>query len=181
MPDQETSGDTVQSRIQQVCLAHLSQTSIVVPYTGRENGLRICVRFSKHCYTESFDPSVHSEDALVMDHRQKRAFDQLRYDLSKALPDIVRALPGSKVFGTPEKNFFQVASRIDGGNGEYRMFFRLKKSGVPEGHELIMRVESAYSPDLNRMRPVSEMQKVRFNLLAQKTYQGQSINFNRKR
>ena len=181
MPDQALPPASITIDGQTYCLQHLTPTGLVVCTKERPEGVNLHVSFSKHCFTESFDGGVHARSLLVMDRGKQRAFDELRYDLSKGLPDMIAQLPDTKVFQTPEENFFQLSHRIDGQDGEYRMFFRVKKSGVPEGYDLRMFVESAYSPDPHKVLPTYKMQKVRFKLLVDKTLKGQSVRFNTKR
>lgn len=181
MPDQALPPASITIDGHTYCLQHLTPTGLAVCTQARPKGVNIHVSFSKHCFTESFEDGIHAPSLLVMDGRQQRAFDQLRYDLSKGLPDMLSQLPEAKVFGTPEKNFFQLSQRIDDKNGEYRMFFRVKKSGVPEGYDLSMFVESAYSPDPKKALPTHKMQKVRFKVLVDKTFRGESVHFHRKR
>ncbi|MFC6199393.1 hypothetical protein [Ponticaulis profundi] len=162
------------------CLAHLDDAVLVVETKLRPAGTKVLIQFSNHCYTEAFVEGVHRESACVMDNKAKRAFCPERYDLSKKIPQMIAALCDAKVFLTPEQNFFQLSSRIDGVDGEYRMFFRVRKARHGDC-ELRIFVESAYSPDPRTIVPTYRMQKVRFKLVIDKAIEGKKLSFNPKR
>ena len=126
-------------------IAHLLPTTLKLVTSSRPGGINIRVVFSNHCYTESFKPDEHAEELCIMDGSAKRAFSAERHDLSFSLPDMIKLLPEAKVYLTPEANFFQLHAITDDQRGEYRMFFRLKRSHL-KGIDLLMFVESAYRP-----------------------------------
>lgn len=156
--------------------------SLVVPTDSKPDGVRIDVVFSNHCFSEAFDPAAHPGAVVeVWDGRMRRVFDQVRYDLSIALPGIVQSLPTSPVYRTPEANFVRITAPASGAPGvDYRMYFRLKKEGG-SGHDLKLRVESAYSPTPGQALAPSTMTKVRFRVLVDKTFRGERISFHQKR
>lgn len=162
--------------------AHLEPMTLVVSTDTKPSGVRIDVVFSNHCFSDTFDPDVHTGAVVdVWDGQRRRVFDQLRYDLSLALPGIVRDLPTSPVFRTPEANFVRIAAPPAGIPGtDYRMFFRLKRERAQQ-FDLKMRVESAYSPSPAEALSASAMTKVRFRVLVDKTFRGEPISFHQKR
>lgn len=163
---------------QAVELAHLDGFDLEFGTQARPLGVRIRVRFSTHCYSETFDEAEHGDRPVVMDHNdRKRAFCPVRHEMSKQLPDLVRGLPDSHVFMTPEGNYV----RITLGEGvEYRMFFNLRKAGEKVEADLSLYVESAYAPT-QKVLAASAMQKVRFKVLVDKVLSGGKLKFNRRR
>ena len=166
-----------------VTFEHLEPTRVIVPTETRPDGVRIDVVFSNHCFSEVFDPALHTGAVVdVWDGRVRRVFDPVRYALSAALPGIVQSLPNSPVFRTPEANSVRITVLPPAGASgtDYRMFFRLKKESGPDC-DLKMRVESAYSPTAGQVLATSAMTKVRFKLLVDKTFRGERISFHQKR
>lgn len=167
---------------QQITFGHLEPISLLVPTTGKPAGVRIDVVFSNHCFSETFDPAVHTGIVTdVWDGARHRVFDQIRYDLSQALPAIVQGLPGAHVYRTPEANFVRITTPSTAPGTDYRMFFRLLKTERGAGCDLKLRVESAYSPTPGQALPASDMTKVRFVVLVDKTLRGEKINRHFKR
>jgi hypothetical protein len=166
-----------------ISLDHLEPFHLMVPTQAKPSGVRIDVVFSNHCFSEVFDPARHVGPRVeIADGRVRRVFDKGRYQLSRALPEIVRGLPSAPVFQTPEANFVRIVIPVPaGGPGtEYRMFFRLKKDGVV-GADLKLRVESAYCPSPGQALSTAFMSKVRFTVLVDKTLRGEPLKFHRKR
>lgn len=164
-----------------VSFDHLEPMTLVVPTLAKPAGVRIDVVFSNHCFSEAYDPAVHTGTAVdVWDNGKRRVFDQVRYALSAALPGIVQGLPNSPVFRTPEANFVRITMPAGTPGVDYRMFFRLQqeKGG---GFDLKMHVESAYSPDAAHAVPAKDMTKVRFVVLVDKTLRGEKISRHYKR
>lgn len=151
---------------------------------ARPKGVGIYVQFSSHCYTETHDPDRHGKDVhTVWDRQTLRAFCPERYALSKALPELIGKLPGSKVFQTYETNYLKLGERADGKAGEYRAYFNLKPANGIKDAELRLYVESAYAPTPAKIaaQPVYKLQKVRFTVLVDKTLKGEAVKFNPKR
>ncbi len=139
--------------------------------------LLVNTRFSNHCFTEAFDEARHEPDLVMADHKNRRAFSRIRYDLSKNLPEIVRRLPDLKVHQTPEKrNYMYFSAVAELPDQEYRLFFHLKRADKSAKQHLELFVESAYPAmggALKRKRPGT----IRFALLALKTYRGEPVRF----
>jgi hypothetical protein len=153
-----------------------------MPTQGYPNGVTIDVVYTNHCFSEGYDADLHDDDAVeVMDGPRKRVFCPIRYGLSTALPVIIEALPTAKVYLTPEANFVHIAARNDGGEGDYRMFLRLKRAAAAADHHLRMVVESAYSPEPGQALRLAAMTKIRFALLVDKTMHGEKVKPHLKR
>lgn len=164
-----------------IAFSHLEPFTLEMVTQGRPQGLKIGVRFSNHVFTEAFDPTRHDGQAVeVMDATRRRVFCPIRYGLSQALPLIIKGLPKAHVYQTPEANFLRIGVRSDGGAGDYRMFFRVKRHRE-DGADLTLFVESAYSPDPGQARAIAHMSKVRFAVLVDKTLKGEKLKFHRKR
>lgn len=165
-----------------VDFAHLEPVTLLVPTKSKPAGVSLDVVFSNHCFSETFDAVQHVGDVVdVWDGRVRRVFDQVRYDLSAALPGIVQGLPTSKVFITPESNFVRVTAP-DGAPGvDYRMFFRLGRNDRSARTDLWMRVESAYSPDEGQATPLADMTRIGFTMLVDKTFKREPISTHYKR
>lgn len=162
-------------------LVHLEPFVLRMNTQTRPGGVNIDVRFSNHCFSETFDAARHGSNAVdVMDGRRRRVFSPLRYELSRTLPLIVQGLPFAHVYQTPEANFLRISNRADGGEGDYRMFFRVKR-GMDRGAELRLFVESAYSPHPGVGLATAYMSKVRFVVLVDKVLRGETPRFHRKR
>jgi hypothetical protein len=163
-----------------VGFAHLEPFQFVMATEGRPGGAVIDVRFSNHCFSEGYDAALHPNPVDVWDRGRRRVFDQARYDLSLGLPAIIAALPNSHVHQTPEANFVRIAA-LDGGAGEYRVYFNVRKGAPGTAHDLSLFVESAYCPDpATALRP-ARMTKVRFKLLVDKVLRGKRPRFHHKR
>jgi len=160
----------------QINLDHLEPLSLDCPTPDQQHPLRINVRFSMHCFTQGGDLDQIAPALLIMDHKRPRAFDQLRYDLSKKLPDIIKSLPTMKVYQTPEqRNYLYFSALAELAGMEYQVFFSLKKAGRKHGHHLELFVESAYSAEtVNRKR---RPHSIRFAILAMKVYKGERVRF----
>ncbi len=160
---------------------HLNPFQFLVATEARPGGAVIDVRFSNHCFSEVYNPTAHVAPIVdVWDRGQRRVFSQQRYDLSLGLRDIVEALPKSPVFLTPEANFVRVVTESQNGIGEYRVYFNAKRGR--DGSDVSLFIESAYPPGFSKhfLKP-SQMTKVRFTVLVDKTIRSEKIKFQYKR
>lgn len=161
---------------QTVLFDHLEPFQFQMASQARPDGVVIDVRFSNHCFSETFDAGVHVDPVVdVWDGPRRRVFCPVRYGQSFTLQDLVRALPTAHVFQTPETNFVRIAG------GDYRMFFRVKRAAAGENHHLKLFVESAYSPAAGQALAPARMSKVRFAVLVDKTLRGEKLKFHHKR
>jgi len=148
---------------------------------SRPRGETIGIRYSNHCFSEVFDAERHGADrTTVWDGPRRRVFCPIRYGLSLGLPHIMAGLPGAHVYQTPEANFLRIGARADGGAGDYRVFFRIRRNGNADV-DLKLFVESAYCPEAGKGLAVAHMSKVRFAVLVDKTLKGEKLRFHRKR
>ena len=160
---------------------HLEPFQFLVATEARPGGARIDVRFSNHCFSETYNPATHSGSIVdVWDRGLRRVFSRQRYDLSLGLRGIVEALPTSPIFLTPEANFVRVITAGNKGISEYRVYFNAKHGR--DGSDVSLFIESAYPPDFSKqvLKP-SQMTKVRFSVLVDKTIRGEKIKFQYKR
>ena len=159
-----------------VDLAHLEPFALACAVDGRDNALVINVRFSNHCFTEAFVDGVHSAETIVMDHKTKRAFSQVRYACSRSLPAALARLPSGKVHQTAEQRNYVYATTIESDHGElYEIYFTLKKAGGELG-DLNLFVESAYPVDVATARP-KRPRAIRFKVLALKIFRNEAVRF----
>lgn len=164
-----------------VGFAHLEPFQLSMTTQARPEGLVLDVRFSNHCFSEAYDPALHQSSVDVWDRGVRRVFCPVRYQFSKALPNIVQGLPQAHVFMTPESNYVRISTRNDGGTGEYRMFFNVKRAAMGQGHDIKLFVESAYAPEPNQALSPGQMTRVRFAVLIDKTIKGERVKFHHKR
>lgn len=154
-------------------IAHLEPFSLafaVERLGGRT--ITIDVKFSNHCFTETFAPDRHDPAHLVMDRGRKRVFDPPRHALSRHLPEIVKSLPDRSVHITrPGRNYVYVA-QIAVADCDYAVFFHLGRGG--ERHDLTMVVESAY-PVTDRRTILRGTVKISFAVLCAKTFRGETV------
>jgi len=162
---------------------HLEPFQFVMETQTRPKGAKINVRFSNHCFSESYDAALHPEPVIdVWDRGQRRVFNQGRYNLSFGLRDIIEGLPNAHVYHTPEANFVRIVPPGGNGDSEYRVYFNAKRGGGRGECDVSLFVESAYSPDFGKqvLKP-AQMTKVRFAILVDKTIRGEKLRFQYKR
>ena len=160
---------------------HLEPFQFLVVTEARPGGATIDVRFSNHCFSEAYNAAVHATPIVdVWDRGQRRVFCQQRYDLSLGLRTIIEALPTSPIFLTPEANFVRIVTADANGVNEYRVYFNAKHGR--DASDVSIFIESAYPPDFSKqvLKP-SQMTKVRFSVLVDKTIRGEKIKFQHKR
>lgn len=164
-----------------VNLNHLEPFQFLVATEARPDGATIDVRFSNHCFSEAYNANIHTGPIVdVWDRGQHRVFSQKRYDFSLGLRSIIEALPTSPVFLTPEANFVRIVTPSDNGLNEYRVYFNARHGR--DTSDVLLFIESAYPPDFSKqvLKP-SQMTKVRFAVLVDKTIRGEKIKFQHRR
>lgn len=161
---------------------HLAPFSFTVPTRLRPRGATIDVRFSNHCYSESYDAAIHGPDSvLVWDRGRRRVFSLDRYIQSRRLRGIVEGFPSARIYHTPEANFVRIVPNEPAVGGEYRVYFNLKP-GKDQSCNVRLFVESAYpATDLRRPLLPAHMTRVRFALLIDKVMKGERLAFHYKR
>jgi hypothetical protein len=152
-------------------LFHLEPFEFTVMPLGLEGDATISVRFTDHCFTETFDQMRHT--ATVRSNqassRELRAFSAERYELSKRLPDILRAMNGRKIASTREGNLVNVTLQ-DG--RRYPVFFTMQKVGT---RRVKLFVVSAYVWE--RQSPPATTGTMKFNLAVAKVLRGERLRF----
>ncbi len=156
-------------------LAHLEPRSLTFFVQKLARDLTVDVRFSNHCFTCKFDETRHVAAYLIMDHRQRRAYDAERYELSHRLPSIVDALPSAAVYLTPtDRNYVYLAKTITDEGRQYPMYFNLRRAPREYHAQLLMIVESAY-PVADRRKVLAGTTKISFAVLCTKVYRGEKV------
>jgi hypothetical protein len=153
-------------------LTHLHPTT--VKYTqDQKDGAReytVDVAFGLHCFTRgAADGEIVDPKAQYADAKESRVFDKDRYELSKRLPDLVKALSTAKCYHTDRGNFFTVdIIREENKILQYEVYFTIFLSGTGT---LVLRVQSAYVRD-SKHRVNRKGKSVRFFILLFNTQMG---------
>ncbi len=133
-----------------LCHLHPFRFSIKFESNERYKELEVDVHvgFAMHTFTRN---GVAGDDEAwaYLDDRERRVFDLDRYELSKLLPEIVRALATRKCYQAKHQNFLTIelpSGSRDG--GEYHVFFLLnnwREEGRKSGTRCVrLIVQSAY-------------------------------------
>ena len=129
-------------------LDHLAPRTLVyvVPAKGEKPEIRytVDVAYGTHCFTRGIpEDGVYDRTLHYRDGREIRIFDFRRFELSKALPEIVETLVGRDCKHGDRGNFFTVAQADENGTQiDYDVFFTLTKS--PRQGRLNLFLQSAY-------------------------------------
>jgi len=166
-------------------LSHLDPFRFEANSTKVARALRVNVRFTNHCYSETFDPTRHEEhEPAIMDGQRRRAFCPNRYALSHLLPGLIGGLanPGARVHETVSRRNWMYAVTVElGAEGvRYQIFFDLRRT-IDERRrfqDLDMVVESAYPGTPDRAAP-NVLGRVNFLLLAGSVYMGKPVTTRR--
>ena len=130
-----------------------------------ERTYRLQITFSMHTFTRGLKKDENVPDLLYRDSREVRAFDFVRYELSKKLPDIVRELGDRRCYHTHHRNFFTIELVDESGrSNEYEVYFKVSKASRKGWLNLY--VESAYirNPDYRTSQP--RKRKIGFQVIA---------------
>jgi hypothetical protein len=155
-----------------VDLSHLEPLSFRVVPKGLDSEATIQVVFNNHCFSEDFDAARHSAP-LPKTHvapHETRGFDVARYELSKLLPDLVRAFDGRRVAQTRTGPLVRV-TLADG--RDYAIVFTLKKMGALTCELFVM---SAYPLDRPKSQVVATGE-MKFNVAVALVLQGKKPKF----
>jgi hypothetical protein len=126
--------------------------------------------YSLHCFTRGCHADVATDNALAYsDSRETRLFDFGRYECSKQLPEIVRALPVSPCYHTGHGNFFTVKlfNALLGEEETYEVYFKASRSST-RPVRLTLFVQSAYVRDRAHGNPPSR-KKINFFVILHNT------------
>lgn len=156
-------------------LAHLEPRTLILSSQKLSRELQIKIRFSNHCFTCKFKDGLHAASQLIMDHKQRRAYDAERHHLSFRLPGIVDNLPSAAVHLTPtDRNYVYIANIAMEDGRQYPMYFNLRRASQKHSADLLMFVESAY-PVADRRQVLAGTTKISFPILCAKIYRGEVI------
>jgi len=129
---------------------HLKRTSVEMLFNEGLIKVKIFVTFGSHCFTEEFKSETHNQEYVYRHNGELRAFDIVRYECSKKLPNIINNMANGTVYKSDKSytyvSHIQIASLL--GEQAYSIFFSLKKrntinSELSEIH-LDMYIKSAY-------------------------------------
>ena len=155
-----------------VDLSHLEPFDFTIVPLGWTDHATVHVTFNNHCFTCKFDPVRHTE-ALSERHAaryERRAFDEIRYALSKTLPLHIRALDGQRISRTRTNVLVRIAME---GPYDYAVFFSLQRAGPRQCDLFVM---SAY-PLARGRHTVAVTGEMRFNLAVARVLEGKSLKF----
>jgi len=126
------------------------------------------VGFGLHCFSVQ---RRGADDDMISDNRECRAFDGVRYTLSKRLPEIIRhVIEGRQSCErTAADNY--VAVRLDSGE-RYGVFFNLKRWKRHGSNSVLLLVQSAYPLDPRKPHPGKG--RYSFNLLLGEILRGRA-------
>jgi hypothetical protein len=90
-------------------LSHLEPFQFQVTPREISDPATISVRFHDHCFTTTYDTKKHLEITRSSQHsaREERTFDLNRYELSKLLPDFIKALDGKRIASSRHGNLIR--------------------------------------------------------------------------
>ncbi len=156
-------------------LSHLEPFEFPVMPARHAGQATVSVSFNDHCFTEAFNSEHHDADLLVQhaSSHERRAFDFVRYELSRNLPAIIRGLDGSRIASTREGNLVRVTLQ-DG--TVYPVFFTLRKVN---GRRANLFVVSAYP--WTKPQKIATTGEMKFTLALAKVLQGDSLAFPNRR
>lgn len=153
------------------------QMAVVSERAGRQ--VRIHVRFTNHCFSESIDAAAHPTNTFTFPDAggRPRVFSADRYTLSRQLPAALQMLnhPKARVRQTTQRRNFLHSVAVESPVGPYHIFFELRRAQADERHlqDLNLIVESAYSQ--GERAPPATLGPISFVLLVGKVYKGEPI------
>jgi hypothetical protein len=143
--------------------------NIDIPSEGKNAALNFTleVKFSTHCVSATTVP--HPSKLFLDEGRKERFFCLQRYDLSHALPKIIKDLQNRSCHHARNRNYVTV--EISGPGGEktnYHVFFSVRR----QPSSVLVFVESAYIPSSSE-KPKGG--KIRGKVLLSNTYRRKKI------
>ena len=107
------------------------------------------IRYSCHCWTNSYDPAFHIAELRIMDGKRPRVRDLARLDASRDLPQFMRQLDRHRIYVTAsERNYGVYNMAFTAPDGlAYTAFFLVRPQAGRfdrQRHKLVLTVESAY-------------------------------------
>lgn len=157
----------------EISLSHLEPHEFLCA-TPDDQSRKVRVIYSDHVFTRAAESTDPTSDIQFKD----RVFCPARYQDTAQLPEIVKNLPGTKVYQTWEKrNYVYLAVETPVRTDCYHIFFALKKQGAKKNKHVELRIESAYRNTNSSYISSRKLNKVRFEVLINNTYMGRPINF----
>lgn len=133
-------------------MKHLHPTYVVFKGAARSKSspvhIRVRIEYSHHCFSQ--DPSklidVHPDHVYHWDGRPSdpRVFCPVRWEASKALPDLLLHLDERNCYATRRNNHFAVKRDLP--SGHYVVYFHVERR-ITGGADIRLFVESAYHRD----------------------------------
>lgn len=159
-------------------LSHLHpfDLSFTAPASDKrpERVYNLQITFSMHTFTRGLKKDEYVPDLLYRDNREVRAFDFVRYELSKKLPEIVRELGNRRCYHTNHGNFFTIELVDENGEAEeYEVYFKVSKASRKGWLNLY--IESAYTRDTSYQTSQPKKRKIGFQVIAYNIMQGKEI------
>lgn len=138
----------------------------------------VAILFSHHCFTEGKkpgdDPLLEFLDAGPK--RDHRTFDEVRWELSKNLPEIVKGLMERYIAHTNHNGFFTIEVVLDSGTRvDYEVYFEVARV---KG-KLYLTVTSAFPRDPARIGARPRGSKIRFSTILYNVLNGKPIKSGR--
>lgn len=163
---------------EELSIDHLAPTQIECPCAPIGRNLIIDVIFANHCYTEKYQEDLHQVENIVLTEAEDRhrVFCPIRYELSKGLPELIKALPDAKVHQTSQSRNYVYVVKLEVEDRPYEIYFMLQRADKKAKADLRLTIESAYIDENGsaiRRRPNS----IRFFVLAHKVLTNQHVKF----
>lgn len=169
--------------------AEIADTRLHVPHLSphiltlslpKDDKVNMLVRYSSHCWTRTFDDSVHAGQMRIMDGIRPRAFCPDRYAASTDLHGLLDDLHRNRLYLTrSDRNYgtYNATTILPDGTA-YTAFFTLRQQkGRFDGirHKLRLYVESAHH------RPQPEAgQKVNVAVIVSQALKGDKVKYFRR-
>lgn len=157
-------------------LSHLHPYLWTVTLSGTEEKpdltLKLNVSYGLHCFSRGALPSEQvSDENWYRDSREKRVFCELRWGLSKRLPEIIATLAERRCMHTGREEFVTLEVLHQGRVFDYAVFFTVTKARKAEGAHLNLFVNSAHE----RHDPLKYKKPIAFKFILLNRYLGKEI------
>ena len=162
----------------EVDLVHMtSSMEILCQCAELDRELKIRVAFQNHCYTEKFDPRIHTREQICLTEGKDRdrVFCPIRYALSHRLRGLIEALPERKVHQTGQVRNYVYVVLLEIEKQHYEIYFMLQRAAKSDKADLRLTVESAYPNGGHNLR--KRPREIQFAVLAHKVLTNQQIRF----
>ncbi|MEO8460651.1 MAG: hypothetical protein ABI451_08990 [Dokdonella sp.] len=134
---------------------HPFRYEVTIPASEKDpkRVVMVHVGFALHTFTRERDSSTPSEE-VYSDDRESRMFDDVRYELSKLLPEIIRSLGRRHCAFAKQDNYVTVeATMFSGETVNYGVFFNLKRWKERGPMAVLLVVQSAYVINVAKRSP----------------------------